>query len=373
MFHIIFSLPWLYVTARFIQPLPWPFAAKLALALLLLIGSQYHFFARLSSGSVLAPEFPRPLVIAFNLLFGALVLLAVLQIVVDLASLATMLVRREVIFVPPSIRYAIGVLALGLAGFGVSQAIRVPPLKDIEVKIAGLPEAFDGYRLLQLTDLHLTTLFPRRFAEEVVARANALEADLIVVTGDFADGTVANRRDDVAPLAGLSAPDGVFAIPGNHEYVFDYRDWMHHIEGLGLTMLENRHAVLTRGDAQLVLAGTTDLSARGTGAPRHDLAAALDGAPAGAPVILLDHQPRGARDAAAAGVALQLSGHTHGGMVLGLERLVARGNNGFVSGFYQVGGMTLYVNNGTALWPGFALRLGKPAELTRITLKRAES
>jgi len=89
--------------------------------------------------------------------------------------------------------------------------------------------------------------------------------------------------------------------------------------------------------------------------------------------ILLDHQPKGARRAAALGVALQLSGHTHSGVVLGLDRLAARANSGYVSGRYQVEGMTLYVNNGTGLWPGFALRLGRPSELTRITLRRADA
>src|SRR5690606_4764442 len=101
-----------------------------------------------------------------------------------------------------------------------------------------------------------------------------------------------------------------------------------------------------------------------------DLVLALEGAPAAVPIVLLDHQPRQARAAAARGVALQLSGHTHGGMIIGLNRLVARGNAGFVSGRYELGGMTLYVSNGTGLWPGFALRLGVPSEITRITLRR---
>ena len=102
-----------------------------------------------------------------------------------------------------------------------------------------------------------------------------------------------------------------------------------------------------------------------------DLDAALARAPAGVPILLLDHQPREARRAAARGVALQLSGHTHGGMIVGLDRLVAPANNGFVSGRYTVGDMTLYVSNGTALWPGFAIRLGRPSELTRIVLRVA--
>jgi uncharacterized protein len=132
-------------------------------------------------------------------------------------------------------------------------------------------------------------------------------------------------------------------------------------------VLENGHAVLDRDGGRLVLAGVTALSASHSAYPAPDLPAALKGAPKDAAVILLDHQPREARRSAAFGVALQLFGHTHGGMVLGLDRLAARANSGYVSGRYDVDGMTLYVNNGTGLWPGFALRLGRPSELTRIT------
>jgi predicted MPP superfamily phosphohydrolase len=174
-------------------------------------------------------------------------------------------------------------------------------------------------------------------------------------------------------LRELRAEDGVYMIPGNHEYFFGYRAWIAHFAAMGMRVLENAHAVLDRDGGQLVLAGVTDLSAARTGHPSPDLAAAIKGAPQGAPVILLDHQPREAGRAAALGIALQLSGHTHGGMVVGLDRLAARANNDYVSGRYEVDGMLLYVNNGTALWPGFALRLGRPSELTRITLRRAAS
>ena len=245
----------------------------------------------------------------------------------------------------------------------------MPPLNDIEIPIAGLPSEFDGYRMVQLTDLHISRLFPAAWTKEVVLRTNALDADLIVITGDFIDGDVAHRKDDVAPLSGLRARDGVYAIPGNHEYFFDYQEWMGHLEMLGMRMLSNSHLILEKGNARIVLAGVTDLSARRHSAPPPDLAAAIKGAPANTPILLLDHQPMMAEKAAASGVALQLSGHTHGGMVPGLDRLIARANGGFVSGRYQVGAMTLYVSNGTALWPGFALRLGVPSELTKITLR----
>jgi predicted MPP superfamily phosphohydrolase len=364
-------VPSLLVIVRWLVPLALPILPKLTIAVILLAASQFHYWSRLSSGSIFAPEFPRPVVILFNWVFATIVLLAVLQLLLDLGTIGTAIVRWGRVEMPDGVRYAVGGLAVVLAGIGVANALRVPPVKDVEVAIRGLPPQFDGYRVLQLTDLHISRLFPASWARRVVDRANASDVDLIVVTGDFIDGSVAMRRDDVEPLRQLRARDGVYAIPGNHEYFFDYREWMQHLTGLGMRMLLNSHVVLGRGDARLTLAGVTDLSARSVGEPGADLDAALAGAPGGVPVLLLDHQPREARRAAARGVALQLSGHTHGGMIVGLDRLVARANAGFVSGRYQVGEMTLYVSNGTALWPGFAVRLGKPSELTRFTLRAA--
>jgi predicted MPP superfamily phosphohydrolase len=371
MFHFILSLPWFVVVLRFLAPLPWFLPAKIAIGLLLLVASQHLVINRISSGSLFAPEYPRPLIILFTVLFGATVLLALLQIAIDVVSLLVMLTGRGFPAIPPALRYMMGALAFGLAAWGVAQAVRVPPVKNVEIAIAGLPPEFDGYRLLQLTDLHISRLFPASWTEDVVSRSNALDVDLIAITGDLIDGSLENRRADVEALGSLRSRDGVYAIPGNHEYFFGYDEWMNHYASLGMQVLTNRHVAIARGNTRIVLAGVTDLAAVGSRFPAPDLAAALEGAPQGAPVILLDHQPRMAERAAKAGVALQLSGHTHGGMVLGLDRLVARGNSGFVSGQYRVGGMTLYVNNGTGLWPGFALRLGRPSELTVITLKKS--
>jgi len=371
MFHLVTGLPWLVVLVRFILPLPWPWTLKALLALVLLIASQYHYVSRLSSGSVFAPEFSRPLVIAFNVLFGAIVLLAVFQIALDAVSLVVMVFTGAFPVLAPEVRYAAGLAAIALSSFGVNRAIIVPPLKDIEIVIPGLASAFDGYRIVQLTDLHISRLFPAVWTQAMVAKTNALEADLIVITGDFIDGSLEHRHADVEPLRGLSARDGVFAIAGNHEYFFDAQAFLQHFAAMDMLLLSNSHAVIERGSAKLVVAGVPDRSADRNGFAAPDLHAALHGRPEEAPVILLDHQPMQARQAAEAGVALQLSGHTHGGMIRGMDRLLARANNGFVSGHYQVGSMQLYVNNGTALWPGFALRLGRPAELTRITLRQA--
>ncbi len=370
-FRLIFVLPCLFVVTRFLWPLQLPLSVKCVAAVILFAASQYHYWSQLSSGSVFSPEFPRPVVILFNWAFGTIILLAPMQLLFDVGTLIAILVHGGGVSVPDGLRYGLGTAAGLLAAAGVRQALRVPPLKDIVIGIRGLPPQFDGYTLLQLTDLHISRLFNATWARAVVERANGLGANLIVVTGDLIDGSLAARRADVEPLRDLRAADGVYVIPGNHEYFFSYRAWMSHYAEMGMRALENDHVVLVRGGGKLVLAGVTDFSASHTGHPARDLAAALKSAPQGVPIILLDHQPRAARQAAALGVALQLSGHTHGGMIIGLDRLTARANAGYVSGRYDVDGMTLYVNNGTALWPGFALRLGRPSELTRITLRLA--
>ena len=370
MFHLFFTLPALYVIVRFLLPLPLPVALKLGAAVVILLASQYHFFARLSSGSVFSPEMPRGVIIAFNWAFSAIVLLAFLQLALDALTIVVMLATQARADIPVYARATAGTIAMALAAVGVHQAIRIPPVKDIEVAIKDLPPQFEGYRLIQLTDMHISRLFPKAWTHRLVEDTQRLDADLILITGDLIDGSVQHRQQDVEPLRGLHAKDGVYFIPGNHEYFFDYHRWIAHFSGLGLQPLANRHVVITRAGAELVVAGVTDLSAPAHGLPGPDLSLALRGAPQNAPVILMDHQPRKARLAAERGVALQLSGHTHGGLVRGLDRLFASPNGGFVSGRYDVLGMTLYVNNGTALWPGMALRLGRPSELTRITLVR---
>ncbi|MBB2203411.1 metallophosphoesterase, partial [Gluconacetobacter tumulisoli] len=178
---------------NWLWPLTLPLWLKVPAAILLLVASQYHFWSRLSSGSVFAPEFPRPLVILFNWAFGAILFLALFQIALDLVALMTALVRWRPVHIPDGARETAGGLAGLLAAVGVANALRVPPIRDVTVRIAGLPPSFEGYRLLQLSDLHVSKLFPTAWSQAMVTRANAAEADLIVVTGDFIDGSVDMR------------------------------------------------------------------------------------------------------------------------------------------------------------------------------------
>jgi uncharacterized protein len=360
---------WLYLTARVIYPLPIGFW-RIVLSLALLLVLRHHYIWYLLWGSIFSPEIPRLAIIVVNWLFGAAVVLTVLRFAADLVALAVAAALWRRPASSASLRVLLPILAASVSGYAVSSAVVVPDVKDVEVGIKDLPPAFEGFRVVQLTDLHISRMFNAPWVAEVVARVSALEPDVILATGDLVDGTVTARLSDVAPLSGLRARHGVFHVPGNHEYYFGYDEWMARFSELGFQPpLLNRHHVIRIGEDQLVIAGVADTEAARRNLPPPDLAGALAGSP-DAPVVLLQHRPRGARSNAQSGVDLQLSGHTHGGMIVGFDRLVARANDGFASGAYKLDDMTLYVSNGTALWAGFAFRVLRPPEITQITLRR---
>lgn len=376
-FHILTTLILLYLLLRFVWPLPWHWLARLLLGLALAFAAKFHYLSLLLYGSMFAPEWPQILALLLGWGFGFVVLMLVFTLIFDAALLLRSLLQACRLLNPrPAAannrwRLGLAALAAALATVGLVAAVRVPDVRRIELPIAHLPPAFEGLRLVQLTDLHLSRLLGHNWVQVVVQRTNALQPDVLVLTGDLIDGSTTARQHDIAPLAQLRARLGVYAVAGNHEYYFDYPRWKPVLEQQGLRFLDNQHTLLQQGGASLTLAGITDKAAHARGLPGPDLAQALQGAPVGSPVILLAHRPEEAPTHARAGVAVQLSGHTHGGMAPGLSWLVRRFNNGFDSGLYQLGDMRLYVSNGTGLWMGFPIRLGRPAEITEFTLRRA--
>ena len=131
MIRLIPSLPAAYIIVRVVWPSPWPLALKLGVTAILLAASQYHLWSRLSSGSVFAPEFPRPVVILFNVAFGALALAAPMLLALDAVALVCWVLPGSGRAVPIAWRYAVALAAVVLAAFAVRQAMRVPPLKDV--------------------------------------------------------------------------------------------------------------------------------------------------------------------------------------------------------------------------------------------------
>ena len=261
-------------------------------------------------------------------------------------------------------------LSTGLTAWGLRSALRPPEIVEVEVPIEGLPRELDGYHIVQLSDVHVGQTIRKEMIVPIIEQVSSLSPDLIALTGDLVDGSVADLTSDISPLGYLRAPDGVLCVTGNHEYYSGAEAWCEHFRGLGLTVLINQHVLIRRGAARMLIAGVTDIQAERI-MPSHasDPKGALSGAPAHDLRILLAHQPRSAYEAAQHGYKLQLSGHTHGGqffpwnLLVGLVQPVSKG-------LAKIDGMWVYVNRGTCYW-GPPNRTGVPAEITSLRLRRA--
>jgi len=257
-----------------------------------------------------------------------------------------------------------------LTGYGIYEALRDPDVVNIDVPIKNLPEEFDGFRVVQITDIHVSSTLKRGFVQRVVNIVNGLAPDLLVLTGDLVDGTVGQLGYDVAPLTELRAPHGKFFTTGNHEYYSGVQQWVEEMPKLGFTVLLNEHRIVERGVGRLLLAGVTDFEG-GRFAPAHvtDPFKALAGAPDGIPRILLAHQPKSIFKASEAGYDYVISGHTHGGQYFPYHFLAAL-TQPYIRGFHTYNGTQIYVSKGTGYW-GPQLRIGAKSEITVHRLVRA--
>ena len=267
---------------------------------------------------------------------------------------------------------AVSILAAIAAIIGFVNARRRARVRRVDVAIAGLPAALDGFSIAQITDLHVGPTIKRDYLERVVDAVNALDADMIAVTGDLVDGSVRDLAHHTQPLGRLSARHGAFFVTGNHEYYSGVHAWIEEVRGLGLSVLLNEHVILDHEGASVLVAGVTDYGAGYFDVSHHsDPAAALSGAPDDVGVrLLLAHQPRSAFAAASAGFDLQLSGHTHGGQIFPWSYLV-RLQQPFIAGLHRVESLWVYISRGTGYW-GPPKRLGAPSEITYLRLVREE-
>jgi len=369
-FHAYCFLLFAYVAVRVIYPIRVPLTYRIVALSVLLIGSMNRLLSQVSFGDMFSPELPGWIVLAAGAVMGAVLFMAALGMLADLAALLLLVSQGKGVAKQWLLRarpFVVGI-ALPLAAIAAYNGQKAPQVNEVEVQIEHLPKELDGLRLVQLSDLHVSRLLGKKWLHEVVVRANALNPDVIVITGDLIDGYVPARDFDISPLSELRPKKGVFVSLGNHEYYFDHRAWTRKFQTQGLYVLINEHVFIRQGGKHLVLAAVSDEAAEKAGAEMPDLRKALDGVSPAEPIVLLRHRPNGAADSQKLGVDLQLAGHTHGGMILGVDRVVAIANDGLVSGMYRRGGTNIYVNNGTGIWNGFPLRLGRPAEITVFTL-----
>ena len=304
-------------------------------------------------------------------LLGAMWVMFVWSVLAQLLRLALLVVGVED---PERSRVVAGVVVavvVALLAWGYAEAMRVPRIRHVDVGISGLGSGLDGLRVAVITDTHYGPIDRTRWSAAVVDRVNELDADVVCHVGDIADGTVDVREAQARPLATVRARLARVYVTGNHEYFSEAQGWLDYIDGIGWDVLHNKHIVIEREGDQLVIAGVDDATAQASGVDGHgaNLEAALADTDPTLPVTLLAHQPKQVVQAVAAGVDLQISGHTHGGQIWPFNFLV-RLDQPVVSGLSSHGESTqLYTSRGTGFW-GPPFRVFAPSEITLLTLRR---
>jgi predicted MPP superfamily phosphohydrolase len=286
----------------------------------------------------------------------------------ETATPTTTVDRR--LFLSRATAATVGVASVGLVGFGAARALGPPDVLRVPVRLARLDPAFTGYRIAVVSDIHLGPLAGRAHTERIVETINATNPDLVAIVGDLVDGTVDQLGPAAEPLQDLVSRDGSFFVTGNHEYfVDDTMSWLRELERFGVAPLRNENTAVRRGRAAFDLAGVNDITGETRSDPP-DFDRALAGTEASRPTILLAHQPIAVEQAAARGVDLQLSGHTHGGQMWPFHYLVGLAQPA-LAGLSTVDGTQLYVTRGAGFW-GPPVRVGAPPDITVVALAPRE-
>lgn len=359
-------------------PAPWSTIGRVTLITLAVSIPLSFVFIRLVSNNV-ARYFVYPVYVWMGLMLMFFFVLLGMDLLRGLAWILTKATGHDDLLADPERRLLLARTIAGAAvgtvftagAIGLAHGLGKLAVRRVEVTLAQLPREMDGFTIVQLTDLHLGPMRHREWVAEVVKRVNKLKPDLVAITGDLADGTVAQLADDVAPLKALKPPHGVFFVTGNHEYFADLPGWLNHLPSIGMRVLRNERVTIRRGGPHgpsFDLAGVDDHEGRRF-APGHgtDIPKAMQGADPKRAVVMLAHQPRAVLEACQHNVGLVLSGHTHGGQIWPWRYLVYL-QQPYVDGLHNHKGTQIYVSSGTGFW-GPPIRLGSTAEITHVILR----
>jgi len=277
-------------------------------------------------------------------------------------------VRRRLLY--DAVNIGIVSSAFVSTAYGFSEARRIPVVNKVVLPVQGLPDDCDGFRIAQISDIHVSETIKRGWVRRVAREVNRISPDMIAFTDDLADGSAPALMAEAVPLSDLRAPYGKFFVTGNHEYYSGIWAWLEVVRRLGFTALINEHRIIQKGTARLLIGGVTDYRAghfikSHTSSPQ----AAIVDAPPTDFRILLAHQPKSIFQASRAGFDLQISGHTHGGQFFPWNYAINLVYP-FKAGLYHINNTRMYVNRGTGYW-GPPVRLGSPSEITLLILKKS--
>lgn len=287
---------------------------------------------------------------------GLISFLFLFSLLRDISLLFNFSVSRTTVFILALSSVSIGMLK---ATFGIN-------IRHVEVPVRDLPSALSGFKVAQISDLHIGPTIGADFVKRIVAKVNQEGPDLIAFTGDIGDGDVDKLLGDSLPLQELKTKLGSFYVPGNHEYYWNARAWMKRFSELGLHVLINKGEVVEHKGEKILIAGVPDPVSR----QKQDPLTPLAQAPYAALKILLSHRPEIVSQGNDWGYDLILAGHTHGGQFFPWT-LVAHFAHEYNLGLYSLNKGHIYVSAGTGSW-GPRLRLGTTPEITILKLKKAE-
>ncbi len=272
--------------------------------------------------------------------------------------------RRQ--FLSRAIAAGVGAIGVLVSGAGFAAATGPVRIEKVLVKLRRFPAKLRGFRIVQITDLHIGPTLGKAWLEDVVARVNAQDPDIVAITGDLVDGSVADLSEHTAPLAKLRAKHGVYFVTGNHEYYSGADEWIAHLRTMGITVLRNQRVEIGEGEDVFLLAGVDDYASGRWPGHGPDLEGALAGRDESREVVLLAHQPKQIFEAVKQGVGLQISGHTHGGQIYPWGYMVKL-DQPHLAGLDRRGDTQIYTSRGTGYW-GPPLRVGVPSEISVLEL-----
>ncbi|XDD47485.1 metallophosphoesterase [Leptospira sp. WS39.C2] len=267
-----------------------------------------------------------------------------------------------------SLAFSTIVAATALSSLGFYNAHVRLLTKHVKIPVKGLHSDLQSLKIVQISDVHIGPTIKEKFLRRVVGKINAQSPDIVVITGDLVDGPAATLKHHLKPLADIRSKYGIFYVTGNHEYYSGVLSWLPEIERLGIRVLLNENQIIPIGNAKLLMAGVTDLTA-GSMIKSHQTnpKRAIQGGENTDYKILLAHQPNSIYEANQVGFQLQISGHTHGGQFFPGNILIYFAQK-FVSGLHWYKDTQIYVSRGTGYW-GPPFRLGAPSEISVLELQ----
>ncbi len=257
-----------------------------------------------------------------------------------------------------------------ISAVAVSNGFVPPVLKNYTFTVEKLSDENSGFKIVQLSDLHIDGITTKSEIRDIVDRVNELKPDLVLITGDFVDGKIPDLKEITDILFDLDSKHGVYAVPGNHEYYSGYKNWLTYFNKGGIQFLENEGIQIKDFASKniLNLCGITDPTSEKYNQSEPDIRKAIENIDSSVPTVFMSHRPKFA-------VQLQdlsdvtLCGHTHGGFMPGIDRLVGLLNEGMTSGLYKLGKEKVIVSPGTRINTASAFRLFNKAKINVIELE----